>query len=137
LIFALYINKSVDAAGQTDAKPSKYPRDPGYFNLADENRLSGNSEYRKLIGMLLYLTTNSRPDIAASVSILSHRVSNSRQLDMTEVKRVIRYLKATQNEKLLLSSAFGEQKLLGKQILDSSFHSTEEPFRGAVESRIS
>lgn len=46
--------------------------------------------------MLLYLVTNTRPDIAASVSILSKH-------DMLEVKRVIRYLKGTRDLKLRLN----------------------------------
>jgi hypothetical protein len=54
---------------------------------------------------LLYLSTNSRPDIAASVSILSQRVQNPRDVDLNEVKRVIRYLKGTQELKLHLSSS--------------------------------
>jgi hypothetical protein len=54
--------------------------------------------------MLLYLSTNSRPDIAASVSILSQKVQNPRNVDLNEAKRVVRYLKETKNLKLCLSS---------------------------------
>ena len=54
--------------------------------------------------MLLYLTTNTRPDIAASVSILSKRVSNPRNTDLNEVKRLIRYIKGTRDLRLSLST---------------------------------
>lgn len=53
--------------------------------------------------MLLYVSTNTRPDISIAVSILSQRVSRPTVNDMNEVIRVIRYLKATRNEKLKLS----------------------------------
>lgn len=107
-----YISKIVETANLSDAKPSKYPIDPGYYKIEDENFLTDNSEYRKLIGMLLYLTTHSRPDIAASVSILSQKVSKPNQTDMTEVKRIIKYLKGTQSLKLRLSNDLCDQNLI-------------------------
>ena len=106
-----YIQKIVETAGLSDSKTSKHPLDVGYFKALDENFLDDNHEYRKLIGMLLYLTTHSRPDISASVAILSQRIANPRQVDMNEVKRVIKYLKETSNLKLSLSNVLGEQKL--------------------------
>lgn len=107
---ASYIDKIVDAAGLGDAKISKFPMDSGYFKL-DGKILDSNDEYRKLIGMLLYLTTNTRPDIAASVSILSQKVCSPRDIDLNEVKRTIRYLKATKHLKLRLSSKNCGEKL--------------------------
>lgn len=106
-----YIQKIIDEAGLTDAKVSKYPMDKGYYKIKDNILLPDNKEYRKLVGMLLYLTNHTRPDIAASVSILSQKVSNPNQTDMNEVKRVVRYLKGTMKLKLKLSSALGEQQL--------------------------
>lgn len=55
--------------------------------------------------MLLYVSTNTRPDISASVGILAQRVSKPRQLDMTEGKRIIKYLLATKNIKLKMFNA--------------------------------
>lgn len=67
--------------------------------------MQSNEEYRKLIGMLLYLTTNTRPDIAASVSILSQKVTKPRDIDWNEIKRIIRYIKGKRSDlKLYLSS---------------------------------
>lgn len=97
-----YIDKIVEEADLTNAKISKYPLDPGYFKLDPAPLLPNNDQYRKLIGMLLYLTVNSRPDISASVSILSQKVSKPTVTDLTEVKRVIRYLKGTRDLKLHL-----------------------------------
>lgn len=97
-----YIDKIVEAADLKEAKISKYPVDTGYYKLEGE-LLPSNDDYRKLIGMLLYLSTNTRPDIAASVSILSKRVSCPRDLDLNEVRRLIRYIKGTSELKLSLS----------------------------------
>ena len=77
--------------------------DPGYYKLEKSELLPDNEEYRKLIGMLLYVSTNSRPDISSSVSILSQKVSKPSITDLNEVKRIIKYLKYTKNSKLRLS----------------------------------
>ena len=98
-----YIEKIIEAAGLGEAKISKFPLDTGFYKLVGK-ALSTNEEYRKLIGMLLYLTTNTRPDIAASISILSQKVSNPRDVDLNEVRRVIRYLKGTKHAHLRLGS---------------------------------
>lgn len=105
---SMYIDKVVEAAGQRDAKVSSIPIDVGYDKLQNDDKLNDNSEYRKLIGMLLYISTNTRPDIAASVSILSQKVSCPTKLDLNEVKRVCRYLKGTRNMKLKVSDIESE-----------------------------
>lgn len=98
-----YIHEIANEAGLADAKSQKYPLDPGYHKLQDNNLLDNNQLYRKLIGMLLYVSTNTRPDVAASVPILSQKVEKPRELDLNEVKRVIKYLKSTHNLRLNLS----------------------------------
>lgn len=99
-----YIDKIIAEAGLIDAKISKFPLMTGYYRHMDEDKLNSNDEYRKLIGMLLYVSTNSRPDIAAPVAILSQKVSCPSKTDLNEVKRIIRYLKHTKDLKLKLSS---------------------------------
>lgn len=99
-----YIERIIEESGQSSARDSKYPMDLGYYKL-EGNELSSNEEYRKMIGMLLYLAVHSRPDIAASTSILSQRVSKPRDCDWNEVKRLVRYLKYTKAEKLKLSTS--------------------------------
>lgn len=95
----------VKSAGLEDAKPSPIPLDPGYgkTTVADE-QLPDNKEYQKLVGQLLYISVNTRPDISAAISILSRKVSNPHQVDWNELKRVTRYLKGTKNLWLRLSN---------------------------------
>ena len=104
-----YIDSIVKEAGLSAAKESAFPLDVGYFKVEqtatpDQLRLlENNHEYRKLIGMLLYIVVNTRPDIAASIAILSKKVEQPRNIDMNELKRVIRYLKGTRELKLKLN----------------------------------
>ncbi len=77
-----YIDKIVAEAGLTDGKYSKYPLITGYYNHKDEEPLKSNNEYRRLIGVLLYVSSNTRPDIAASVAVLSGKVSCPTRTDL-------------------------------------------------------
>lgn len=87
-----------------DSKGSKYPLDPGYHKLTDNNFLNSNNQYRKLIGMLLYVSINTRPDISAAVGILAQRVSKPRNLDLSEALRIVKYLFSTRNENFTCST---------------------------------
>lgn len=98
-----YIDKIVEEAGLSACKPSKIPLDTGYYKQDQSQALESNEEYRKLIGMVLYLATNTRPDIAASVSILSRKVASPSRADLSELHRLVRYLRGTRDLKLRLS----------------------------------
>lgn len=106
-----YIDKIVHEAGLKDSKVSAFPLDTGYYKNLEKQPLPTNDQFRKLIGMLLYLSTNSRPDITASIAILSQKVSNPTLYDLNELKRVIRYLKGTRNLGLCMSSEGSEGEL--------------------------
>lgn len=95
-----YIVKVATEYQLQESKGSKFPLDPGYHKLEDTNFLDSNTEYRKLIGKLLYISINTRPDISAAVGILAQRVSKPRKLDYTEALRIVRYLMSTKNVKL-------------------------------------
>lgn len=53
--------------------------------------------YRELAGSLMYLSVVSRPDITYSVSYLSQYLDKPTLKLWTSAKRVLRYLKETQN----------------------------------------
>lgn len=112
-----YIDKIVEEAKLQDARNSRVPISTGYYKVESNGTneqtklLETNETYRKLIGMLLYVSTNTRPDISIAVSILSQRVSHPTINDMNEVKRMIRYLKTTRDERLKLSDERFEKSL--------------------------
>ena len=106
-----YIDKIVNLAGLADAKHSSVPIDVGYHRAVDSKALDNNKEYQKLIGLLLYVSTNSRPDVSAAVSILSQKSSCPTVNDLNEVRRVIRYLKGTSEKRLRISDCQDESGL--------------------------
>ena len=55
------------------------------------------TQYQSIIGSLLYLAVATRPDIAYVVGVLSKFCSKPSEAHLTAAKRVLRYLKGTQN----------------------------------------
>jgi hypothetical protein len=81
------------------------PLDTGYLKIARDGKPMHNGEkFQKLIGAVLYVATHTRPDIAASVSILSQKIKQPTETDWNEAKRIVRYLKGTKEFKLKLTS---------------------------------
>ncbi|XP_055633457.1 uncharacterized protein LOC129773828 [Toxorhynchites rutilus septentrionalis] len=68
---------------------------------------SNTALFQSLIGALLYIAVNTRPDIAIATFILERRVTKETLEDWTERNKVLRYLKGTMNYELHLDS--GEQ----------------------------
>lgn len=99
-----FIQKIVQAAKQEDAKTSAFPLDPGYYKANHEDLLPNNHTYQQLIGMLLYLSIHTRPDITAPVAILSQKTQKPSTTDLNEIKRIIRYIKGTADFALKLSN---------------------------------
>lgn len=96
-----YIETITERFGLNDAKISKIPLDTRCFKLVKNKKgMNTNNKFQQLIGALLYVSTHTRPDITASVSILSQRIKNSTETDWNEAKKIIRYLKGTKNLKL-------------------------------------
>ncbi|XP_073426901.1 uncharacterized protein [Dendrobates tinctorius] len=97
----------------SEAKGISTPKEPSYLKLEGEDDLLPNNEkYRQAVGALLYISTMTRPDITTAVGILCRYVEKPRQRDWNAVKRLLRYLKETQDVNLKLS-ATGDLELIG------------------------
>lgn len=100
-----YIEKVLIQARLENAKFSNHPMDTNY----EKNRVDSPEikidYYSKLIGKLLYIAINSRPNISAPVAILAQHITGTQKIDWNELQRICRYLKATKNYKLRLSSS--------------------------------
>ena len=60
-------------------------------------------KYSSVVGMLLYLSTNTRPDIAFAVSQVAQFNSNLKQSHPSAVKMIIRYLSATSDKGIIFT----------------------------------
>ncbi|GKC15714.1 putative RNA-directed DNA polymerase [Tanacetum coccineum] len=92
-------------SGKLGCKPSSFPIKQGLKLDKGENEPSINaSQYRHLIGRVLYLQA-TRPDITYSVNVLSQFVADLKNNHLEAANRVLRYLKATPGQGILLSRA--------------------------------
>ena len=93
------IQKLLDAAGMSDCNSNKTPATrEALASDPDGEPMQDSWNYRSIIGMLLYLSTNTRPDIAYAVSQVarfSHMPKNSHA---SAVKTILRYLSGTKNK---------------------------------------
>ena len=59
--------------------------------------LEEKTKFQSIVGSLLYVASNTRPDIAFTVNALSTRNSNATKETFRLAKRTVRYLKETEN----------------------------------------
>ena len=79
----------------TSAKNVYTPMSPSFYGDARANEHDpsiNNTDYRHIIGSLLYISTRSRPDIATAVGILAQHVVNPTMFLLKAARRVIVYL---------------------------------------------
>ena len=100
-----YIQSILNKFEMSDAHPVCVPADPNVkLNVPDEeSRPADRNMYQQIIGSLQYVANGTRPDIAFIVNALSRYNSAPTELHMTALKRVLRYLKGTQNLALTYS----------------------------------
>ena len=65
--------------------------------VSDESQRINQTHYQENVGSLLFLSTRTRPDIAAAVNILCRKCSNPMREDLVAAKRVLCYLNGTKH----------------------------------------
>ena len=95
-----------------DCKPVITPMEHGLkLSKYEGGKEVDANQYRSLIGSLRYLT-NTRPDIAYSVGIVSRYMERPRESHLKAAKRILRYVQGTKEVGLLYSKT-NEFKLKG------------------------
>ena len=87
--------------GLQDAKPMSTPMGTnGHLDLDTSGNMVDQKLYGSMIGSLLYVTA-SRPDVMFSVCMCARFQASPRESHLKATKRILRYLKHTQNISLL------------------------------------
>jgi hypothetical protein len=103
-----YAKELMKKFGVEDSNTSKTPMATNINLDADESEKSVDiSQYRAMIGSLLYLTA-SRPDIIFSVCLCARFQYNPKESHLKAVKRILKYIKGT----LCLGLWYGRQSEL-------------------------
>lgn len=86
------------------AKPEAFPMEQQPRLTSDDDQVLHNpTKYRRLVGRLIYLTV-TRPDIVCAVRTLSQFMGEPRLLHWNATLRLLRYIKSTPGQGLLLPS---------------------------------
>ena len=93
-----YIKSVINKFNLSECKVVSTPLNESLLNSKDENRNFENIKiYQSAIGSLNYLACKTRPDIAFAVNFMARKNCNPTVHDYTNVKNIIKYLKATSN----------------------------------------
>jgi len=90
------IGKILDAMDMKDCKSNRLPAACKALGMdTDGIPFDGPWSYPSVVGMLFYLSTNTRPDIAFAVSQIARFTHSPKQSHAVAVKTLVRYLKGT------------------------------------------
>ena len=97
------ITKVLQAAGMSDCNPNLTPSalDPLGPDI-DGEPMNEKWQYSSIIGMLMYLANNTRPDIAHAVHACARYTHHPKRSHATAVKHILRYLKGTEDKGMLI-----------------------------------
>jgi Reverse transcriptase (RNA-dependent DNA polymerase). len=98
------IKKILTVTGLEGANPNKLPtkREPLGID-PDGEPFDEEWNYPSVVGMLLYLSTNNRPDITFAVNQVARFTRSPKKSHCIAVKMIIRYLKRTLNQGTIVS----------------------------------
>ena len=98
-----YTQEVLKKFGLEHCKPAATPVAQGtkLLKATDDSELFDATLYKSPVGMLLYLSGWTRPDIAFAVSNVARFCSRPTKEHWVAVKRILRYLKGTANYSLL------------------------------------
>jgi len=101
------IERVIEATGLSNcngnhvpAAPKALGSDPEGVPFAESSHIF---DYASVVGMLMYLASNTRPDIAFAVSQVARFTHSAKASHGTAVKMIVRYLKSTQDKGLIVT----------------------------------
>ena len=99
------IEKVISAAGMKDCNPNWTPTTQASLGLDPDGKPYDNIkwEYASIVGMLLYLSNNTRPDITFAVSQVARFTSKPKKSHAVAVQTILRYLQRTSDKGIIVA----------------------------------
>lgn len=97
------IKKIIEATGMTNCHPNWTPASPQCLGSDPDGAPMVESwSYPSIVGMLLYLSSNTRPDITFAVSQVARFNHSPKESHATAIKMIIRYLHRTSDKGIIV-----------------------------------
>jgi len=97
----MYIEKLLELYGMKECNAVKTPMDiHTKFENCEESKKADVLVYQELLGRLMYLSVHTRPDLSFALSCLSQFNNDPKEMHMNALKRILRYLKGTVDNRL-------------------------------------
>ena len=97
------IQKIIAATGMEDCNPNWVPTSLAALGIdPDGPPMDESWSYSSIVGMLLYLSTNTRPDIAFAVSQVARFNHSPKKSHATAIKTIVRYLHRTSDKGMIV-----------------------------------
>ena len=111
----LYTQNIIKRFNEQNCKLRSLPCDPSIYELLQTKspKFENPTQYRELIGSLIYLMTGTRPDISFIVTLLSRYMNKPLNIHMTIARGVLGYLANTLHYDLKYVKTSGTLKLYG------------------------
>ena len=108
LFQSAYTHKILNRFNFDNCASLSIPADPNtkFCKTDEKSNQTYNCPYREAIGSLMFLMVSTRPDIAYTMSVLSHFSEQPNENHWNGVKRVFWYLKGTINYEILFGENF-------------------------------
>lgn len=85
-----------------NCKTTSLPIDPKLkLEVSNDKENVQCKQFRELVGCLMYLMLESRPDLSYAINFFSRFQDKATNKTFSHLKRVLRYLKETENLKLI------------------------------------
>ena len=108
-----YAESVIKRFGMEDGNPKVTPLEVGLqLSKSDGDKLVSPTLFQEIIGSLMYLACDTRPDLSHSVSMLSRFMSAPTMRHLEASKRILRYLKGTVDYGIRFAKSEGQGVLL-------------------------
>lgn len=97
------IQKIIEATGMSDCNPNWTPAIQQTLGIdPDGEAMNEEWSYPSIVGMLLYLSTNTRPDISFAVSQVARFNHSPKRSHASAIKTIVRYLHRTADKGMIV-----------------------------------
>ena len=110
-----YLENTLNRFGMKDCKPVSTPLETGktFHKRTTDEEPFDKETYQQAVGCLTYVSTATRPDIAAAVGLLSQYMADPSNDHWLGIKRLLRYIKGTLMYGLKFVAHENDDDLLG------------------------